>query len=195
MSAKTTVSVFLATPAGFAEKPDQLIETDGADVAPVQLADITGDGRPDLLVPSLKLGVFSVIRMLTSSSMKVEFHLHPMGDKRRFSPKPLASRDLVFQISLGENASDLQAVDMTGDFDGDGHPDLAFGIGKDELALYQGGKASDVFSSEPMATISVRAFGHALTAPLGGGARSDLVLWYPQTAGHRHELALVRPIR
>lgn len=192
-SAKTTVSVFYATPEGFGAKADQIIETDGAAVAQVQLADITGDGQLDLLVPSMKIGLFSIIRILTSSSMKVDFHLHPMGDKKRFAAKPTAARDLVFQLSLNENNSDLQAVDMTGDFDGDGKTDLAFGVGREELALYRGGKAGEVFSAEPMATIAVRAFGHALPVALDQGAKSDLVLWYPETEGHQHELAVVRP--
>jgi FG-GAP-like repeat len=192
-SAKTTVAVYGATSEGFPAKADQLIETDGASVAAVQLADITGDGRPDLLVPSVQMGLFAIIRVLTSSSMRVDFHLHALAATgRRFAPKPTASRDLSFQLNLNENNSDLQAVDMSGDFDGDGHLDLAFGVGRDELALYRGGKANELFSADPVATVAVRAFGHAITAPLDGGARSALVLWYPETKGHQHELSIVR---
>jgi len=194
-SAKTSVLVFYATNDGFGDKPDQTIETDGVSVSSVQLADITGDGQLDLLVPSMKLGLFSIIRMLTSSSMKVDFRLYPMGPKKRFAAEPTATRDLIFQLSLNENQSDLQAVDMTGDFDGDGHPDLAFGVGRDELALYTGGRAKEVFSAEPMTKVAVRAFGHALPISLDGGKRSDLVLWYPETEAHEHELSVVRQSR
>ncbi len=192
-SAKTTVAIYGATAAGFPTKADQTIETDGAAVAAVQLADVTGDGRPDLLVPSAQMGLFAIIRVLTSSSMRVDFHLHAMAATgKTFAPKPTATRDLSFQLNLNENNSDLQAVDMSGDFDGDGHADLAFGVGREELALYRGGKATELFSSDAMATVSVRAFGHALAANLDGGPRSALVLWYPETKGHQQELAVVR---
>lgn len=194
-SAKTSVLIFYATKDGFADKPDQTIESDGVSVSGVQLGDITGDGQLDLLVPRMKINLFSIIRMLTSSSAKVDFHLHPMGPKKRFSADSTASRDLVFQLSLNENKSDLQAVDMTGDYDGDGHADLAFGVGRDELALYTGGRPNEVFSSEPMAKVTMRAFGHTLPVSLDGSKRSDLVLWYPETEGHEHELSVVRVSR
>ena len=191
-SAKTTVSVFYATASGFGVKADQVIETDGASLAAVQLADITGDGKVDLLVPSMKISLFSIIRVLTSSSMKVDFQLHPLGATKRFAAKPSASRGLVFRLKLNSNSSDLQAIDMTGDFDGDGHADLAFGNGLEELALYRGGRATEVFSDGPMTTISVRAYGNAVPAALDGGKRSSLVLFYPRTIEHQHEISVVR---
>ncbi len=191
-AAKTTVSAFYATPSGFGVKPDQVIETDGASLAAVQLADITGDGKVDLLIPSMKISLFSIIRVLTSSSMKVDFQLHALGATKRFAAKPSASRGLVFRLKLDSNSSDLQAIDMTGDFDGDGHADLAFGNGPEELALYRGGSATEVFSEEPMTTISVRAYGHAAPAALDGGKRSSLVLFYPRTLEHQHEISVVR---
>jgi hypothetical protein len=83
-------------------------------------------------------------------------------------------------------------IDMTGDFDGDGHLDLAFATDREELSLFSGGKPGELFSSDPMATISVRAYGQVRPVILDSGRRTDLVLWYPSTRDHRHEISVVR---
>jgi VCBS repeat protein len=189
-SARTTVHIFLGSPEGFRSSADQVIETQGAKLAPVQLADVNGDGKPDLLVPSVEMGLFSVIRILTTKSLKVNFQLHTLGADRHFTEKPTADRNLVFKVDL-DGHSDMQAVDIYGDYDGDGHLDLAFGTAPEELALYRGGLPNEVFSDEPMAKIPVRAYGHLLPVALDGGRRTDLVLWYPDTRGHKHEIAVV----
>jgi hypothetical protein len=87
-SAKTTVCVLYGTPKGFPAKPDQVIDSDGVTMAGVQRADVTGDGLSDLVVPSVQVGIFSIIRMLTSSSVKVGFQLYPMGAKKRSTRRP-----------------------------------------------------------------------------------------------------------
>jgi len=190
-SATTTALVYLGTPGGFHDTPDQTIHSDGASFAGVQLVDVTGDGKPDLLMPSVKIGLFSIVRMLTSKSIKVVWQLYPMGTNHRFAPKPTADRDMVLKLDL-EGHTDMQAIDMDGDYDGDGQRDLAFGTDADELSLYKGGASGDLFADEPMAKVPVRAFGQLLAVPLDGGKRTDLVLWYPGTRGHKKEIAVVR---
>ncbi|MBS2032538.1 MAG: VCBS repeat-containing protein [Deltaproteobacteria bacterium] len=190
-SATTTVFVYLGTPEGFRDKADQVIHSDGASFAGVQLVDLTGDGKPDLVMPSVKIGLFAIVRMLTSKSIKVVWQLYPMGPDRKFAAKPTADRDMVLKLDL-EGHTDLQAIDMEGDYDGDGVRDLAFGTDADELSLFKGGAPGELFSDSPVARVPVRAYGQLLAVALDGGKRTDVVLWYPGTRGHKTEIAVVR---
>jgi hypothetical protein len=191
-SATTTVYLFRGGSGGFSATPDQVLATDGASLTGVQLEDLTGDGRPDLIVPSVKIGLFAIVRMLTSKKLKVNFQLHPWGSvEKKFALKPTAERALTFDLDLSGKSSDPQVIDLHGDYDGDGRADLAFGTDEEELSLYAGGRPGALFADDPLVQIPVRAYGSALPVDLDGKRRSDLVLWYPGTPGHKHELAVV----
>jgi len=190
-SATTTVYLFFGTAKGFADQPDQVIRTEGVNFVGTQIADLTGDGHPDLLIPSFKLSLFAIIRALTAKSAKVKFLLYPFGAaERRFAEKPTAERSLTFKLSL-EGGSDQQAVDMYGDFFGDKRLNLAFGEEEGVLSLYGAGAPGHIFADDPMSKVSVRGYGEVTPFDLEGAGRSDLVLHYPRSAGHESEIAVV----
>ncbi len=189
-SADTSVYLFFGSPRGFAAKPDQTIRTEGASFTTTQIADVTGDGHPDLILPSFKLGIMAIIRMLTSGSAKVKFLLYPFGSNRRFAEKPSAERWLSFDVNL-EGGSDMQAHNIDADFFGNKQHNLAFGTGEGELSLFGAGEPGHLFAEDPMAKVSVRAFGALAPFDLDGSGRSDLVLHYPHTHAHESELAVV----
>ena len=192
-SSTTTVYLFRASATGYADTPDQTLISDGASIAELVLQDITGDGHPDLIIPSVKIGVFAIIRMLTSHKANVGFLLHPfVPAQKKFALKPTADRTLVFDLDLAGKTDDLQAIDMTGDFDADGQKDLVFGVADQSLAIFRGAKQRDhLFEDEALAQINVRAFGSALPVDLDGHGRSDVVLWYAGTPEHKNEIAVI----
>jgi hypothetical protein len=189
-SATTSVYLFLGTAKGFADKPDQVIKTEGINFVGTQLADLTGDGRPDLLIPSFKLSLFAIVRALTSKSAKVSFLLYPYGPNRRFAETPSAERTLNFHLNL-EGGSDQQAVDMYGDYLGDKRLNLAFGDEENQLSIYGSGEPGKLFTEDPVAKIAVRAYGDIETFDLDGRGKSDIVLHYSRSRGHEHELAVL----
>ena len=70
-SAITTTYVFFGQKGGvYAEKADQIIKSQGASGTAVELIDLTADGHPDLVVPSVNIGVLAIIRILTTKSLR-----------------------------------------------------------------------------------------------------------------------------
>jgi hypothetical protein len=190
-SAASTSYVFFGKKGGgYARQPAQVLESEGIGLLETQLVDLTGDGRPDLVVPYTSFGVFALIRMLTAKSVRVDFQVFPFDPKLRgFAEKPAAHRALTFHLTLAGD-SDLQAVNLAADYTGDGKPDLAFGTGEDELSIFPG-LGGGAFAEEPAAVVEVGAAGKIEAVDLDGKGRSDLVLHYPQTRGHRGEIVVL----
>jgi len=174
---------------GYAKAPDQVLKSEGIGFIGEQLIDLTGDGHPDLLVPSMSFGVLALVRVLTTQTVKVDFQVLPfLPDKRRFAEQPLAERTLKFGVSLSGD-SDFRAVDFTGDYDGDKRPDLVFGTDDKELSFYRA--RSGVLSDEVAETVPVRAVGSVQPVDLDGKGRSDLILFSPSTKGSKGEIVVL----
>ena len=176
---------------GYAREPAQVLKSEGVGPLELQLLDVTGDGHPDLIVPSMSFGVLALVRVLTTKTVKVVFQVFPFLPKeRRFAEEPLAERELKFRLSLSGDA-DLQAVDFSGDYDGDKKPDLAFGTGEEELSIFLSRGASAVVADDASERVEVRAMGVVQPVDLDGKGRSDLLLHFPSTKGHRGEIVVL----
>jgi len=191
-SALATSLVFFGQKGGgYALRPDQTLKSEGASGSEVELVDLTGDGHPDLVVPSVNIGVFAIIRVLTTKTLNVNFQLFPfLPASRRFADKPAAERVLKFHVSLSGN-TDLQALDEQGDYNGDRRPDLVFGTGEDELSIFAGIGGKEIFTADAVETIPVRGYGEVQPVDLDGKGRDDLVLSFPSTKDHRSEIVVL----
>jgi hypothetical protein len=175
---------------GYPDKPAQIIRSEGVGIFQTQLLDVTGDGRPDLIVPETTFGIFTIIRMLTAKTAVVDFQIFPFEPgRRRFADLPVAERELKFKLALSGD-SDLQAVHLGADLTGDGRPDLVFGSADDELSIFPNDPVK-LFVDDPAEVVEVRSSGSVEAVDLDGKGRSDLVLYYPQTRGHRGEIVVL----
>jgi VCBS repeat protein len=189
-SARSTSYVFLGRKDGFGKQPVQELESEGVTLLQPQLLDMDGDGHPDLVVPYTSFGVFALIRMLTAKTAKVTFQIFPFDPRtRRFAPEPASERSLSFRIPLSGD-TDLQAVSLAADVTGDHKPDLIFGAAEEELEIYPALGGGE-FASSPVEVVEVRAAGVLDAVDLDGKGRSDLLLHYPQTGGHRGEIVVL----
>ena len=191
-SAESTSYVFFGTKGAlrFAREPAQVLLSEGIGLLQTQLLDVTGDGRPDLIVPYTSFGVFALIRMLTAKTARVDLQVFPFEARgRRFAPEPVSERPLKLRIPLAGD-SDLQAVSVSADVTGDGKPDLIYGAAEDELDIYPSLGGGE-FALEPAEAVAVRSAGVLDAVDLDGKGRSDLILSYPQTSGHRGEIMVL----
>jgi hypothetical protein len=191
-SAATTSFVYFGRRGGvYPDRADQVIRNEGASGTEVELFDVTGDGRTDLVVPSVNIGVLAIIRVLTTKTLKVNFQVFPFDAKaRRFAEQPAAERELKFKVSLSGEAG-AQAADMRGDYNGDRRPDLAFGTDENELSIFLGSAAQGLFEEDAHEEIQVPAFGQLESVDLDRQGKSDMVLHYPRTRGHKREVVVL----
>jgi hypothetical protein len=191
-SAATTSFIYFGRRGGgYPDKPDQVIRNEGASGTEVELFDVTGDGRTDLVVPSVNIGVMAIIRILTTKRLKVNFQVFPFDPaRRRFAERPAAERELKFKLSLS-GESGAQAADMRGDYNGDHRPDLAFGTDDDELSIFPGTGGSELFDDDALEEIAVPSFGVIEALDLDRQGKTDLVMHYPNTRGQRGNIVVL----
>jgi hypothetical protein len=191
-SAATTHLLYLGRRGGgWPAEPDQTLKIDGLGGSDtVEPIDLTGDGHPDLIVPTVTLGVWNIIRMLTTKTLSVTFQVFPFLPERHFSDKPVAQRELKFKISLAGD-SDLPALEIHGDFNGDRHPDLAFGMSDSEIGIFAGVAGGGLVTKDPVERIKVDSRGRLVAVDLDRKGKDDIVLFYPSTLGHRHEIVVL----
>jgi hypothetical protein len=191
-SASTTNLLYLGRRGGgWPAEPDQTLKVDGLGGGDsVEPIDLTGDGHPDLIVPTVSLGVWNIIRMLTTRMISVTFQVFPFLPDRRFADKPVAQRELKFKISLAGD-SDLPALEIHGDYNGDRRPDLAFGISDGEIGIFPGIGGGGLVTKDPIERIKVDSRGRLVAVDLDRKGKDDIVLYYPSTLGVRNEVVVL----
>jgi hypothetical protein len=176
------VSVWWGGPEGFGEEPDQMIISEGTASAGARFLDVNGDGRKDLVLPSIKFSIAAIIRILVTRSIKVYFNIFLLNDDDRLSERPDFTKEVKFKIDLS-GESDSQAMDLEGDYDGDKRTDFVFATGKDELAVYLGEAAGKnrLFSKNPATKVRADAYGELMSHDLNDDGYFDMIIYYPES--------------
>jgi hypothetical protein len=189
-SAATTNYVYLGRRSGgWDDKPNQILRSEGLGGIGLELLDVTGDGRPDLIMPTVVMGVWQIVRVLTTKTLKVNLQVFPFGSDRKFADKPSAERELRFHVALSGDG-DLPAFDLRGDYNGDRRRDLAFGDDGDQIGFYLGQDGARL-GKDAVEHANVNAAATVDPVDLDGKGKDDLVLHYPNTRGHRSEVIVL----
>jgi FG-GAP-like repeat len=173
---RIVTSVYLNRAGNLAPQPDVRVEHDG--FASTLLAkDLNGDGRRDLVVPVVKIGVRNLVSNLLTNRVDVSLLAHLYRDGGIFTAAPDWTRSFSYQIDMSDGVM-LQGIwpNVEGDFDGDGKADLLV-AGNDEVAVYRGTPGT-LFAREPAARLPIKTSSRAIVRDLTGDRHADLVMWY-----------------
>jgi hypothetical protein len=119
----------------FSAQPDQTITVEG--ITPgVNIGDINGDGRKDLLFSSIRVGFWNIVKNLISKQVDIDTSIYLLQSDNRYPIRPDFQQKDSYRIDLTHGIRFHGTwPTLGGDFTGDGHRDLL--IARDEkITLY-----------------------------------------------------------
>lgn len=180
-SLRSVINLFWGSPTGYPQVPHQVIISEGSISTVMNLRDVNGDGDLDLIMPSLKLSITAIIRILITRNIPITFNIFLCHDGQRYSDRPDFSKEVKFKIDF-EGESDTQAMTLDGDYNGDGINDFVLATDNDRLSIYLGSREEkELFSRKPASEIEADAFGDLVAEDLNNDGYSDMILHYPNT--------------
>jgi hypothetical protein len=165
---------------GFRDDPDQVIKV--ADALPDLLffKDLDGDGKEELVIPTMKLGIMSFVRILTSGVLKIKVLIFDDDPNGVLEAEPRFVHPLTAHFDFSGTNHIASGLD---DFNGDGKMDLVFGTKKDEISVFRGygGRGNRMFGREPVRVIHGDATDALITSDLDGDGKGDIILYHPRS--------------
>ncbi|MBI4881015.1 MAG: VCBS repeat-containing protein [Planctomycetes bacterium] len=162
-------------------------------VLPPKLIDLDGDGRTDLLVPTIEeVDHLKLMRIFVARSLRMSYSIFRNREGVRYARTPDEVREITFPLdyaSLGGGFSVANQMIYTfdGDFDGDGVKDFLVKRSPAELAVHRGGgdasfareatRLLDIEDSAPFLSVDARCW------DFDQDGRDDLFLHYVARAG------------
>jgi hypothetical protein len=169
-------TVHLNRTGSLSSRPDVRIEHEGF-ATTLFAKDLNRDGKRDLVVPLVRLGVKNVMRNLLSNRAEVSLLAHLYRQPGIYNSTPDWTRNFTYQIDMSDGIS-LQGVwpKIDGDFDGDGRADLLV-AGDDEVVVYLAAPET-VFAPGPAARVAVKTSPRLILEDLTANKHTDIVMWY-----------------
>jgi len=172
------LNIFRGSPDDYSDSPQQVIISEGTASAETRISDVNGDGRMDLIMPSVKISITSIIRILLTRSLPINFNIFLLNEDGSFSERPDFSKEVKLKIDFS-GETDTPAMSLEGDYDGDKRKDFVSANDEDELSIYRGVEDEDkLFSDDSAVEINVNAFGRLSVYDLNDDDYSDIIIRY-----------------
>lgn len=181
-----------ATGLSFIAEPDTEIVLDSVPTE-VVIADFNGDGRQDFYIPTTKIGVGTIVRVLLRGSANLDVDFYLLSEQRRYSAKADFRQQAKIEVSISNLRFDMPLFKLI-DLNGDGRKALVLGEAGRELRFYQPDR-NRLFSrvSEKVALPLPRDASRVTVLDLNGDGKQDLILPFDSldTEGQRNQLILL----
>ncbi|MCD6379876.1 VCBS repeat-containing protein [bacterium] len=179
-SLRGVLNIYLGKQGNYSVIPQQVIISEGTASVETMIRDVNGDGRLDLIMPSVKISITSIIRILLTRSIPINFNIFLLNEDGSFSDRPDFSKAVKLKIDFS-GESDSPAMNLAGDFNGDKRKDFVYATDEDELSIYLGVVDDDkLFSDDAVVKVKINAFGELSSYDLNNDGYSDMIIRYPQ---------------
>lgn len=162
----------------FPQSPDQVIRGSGVQVL-TDVVDFDGDGRLDIFIPTVKVGLTQIIQMLITRTIDVEGALYLMGKDGRYPSSPSYKRS--FTVNFDFKSHYEEPVYQAEDLNGDGRLDILTSRDRTELEGFYGNPVG-AFGKSPDLRFRVKLPGHGgervKALHLNADRRADVVITY-----------------
>jgi len=162
----------------FNQKANTQIVADGT-LANLQLLDVNGDGKMEVLVSSFDIGVTQIIGALLSGSIDQDVFVFSLNQNNQYDKKPLFSEEVDLNFSLSSGSTG-QPVLLSADLNGDGLKELVLSVSEKRLAIHIGTIDKELFVSKPKRQhIQLPQNGAMLSAvDLNGDKKEEIIIRY-----------------
>lgn len=170
---------------GFDVSPSSIISSDGIQFGNNRV-DLDGDGRQEVLVASVDLGIGTIVRALLTRSVGLDLSIYRMnGDSYPDEPNLTRRVTATFDFSSGEI---FVPAFIPADIDGDGHKDLLLQDGDDELKAYLGTGDDGLFADRPLQFDMLLPKGQdtITAADIDADGVDELILVFNKEGADRH---------
>jgi hypothetical protein len=105
----------------FNKVPDHIIINRGLQIYS-KIVDLNHDGKMDIYIPIIEIGVFNFISMLISGDIEITVLWYVMDDSGNYRKKPDFEMEVTFELDT--KGRKFPVSTFGGDFNGDGHKDF-----------------------------------------------------------------------
>jgi hypothetical protein len=181
-SIRTRLELFLGRRGAFyPDVPDRILTVPGVGTLP-DLADLDGDGRKDLVVPSLRTDILSGVRAAMVREVTLTYYVFACGKDGLWEKEPAFEEDAQLPVSDIEKGQTVPGAAFDGDFDRDGRRDrLAFSEGA--LRIHPGIPGKGLrFAEEPRWEIRAEVSNDFRVEDFDGDGASDVLFFHADKA-------------
>lgn len=173
-------------------QPDTEISIDSVPTD-VVIADFNGDGRKDFYIPTTKIGVGTIVRVLLRGSANLDVDFYLLSADRTYPAKANFRQQAKIDVSISNLRFDMPLFQLI-DLAGDGRKSLVLGEGRNELRFFAPDNAR-LFSrnSDKVALPLPRDASRVKVMDLNGDGKEDLILPFDSldAEGQRNQLQIL----
>lgn len=176
-SYQTSVQLFKGRPnGGFNQNAGQQFSVANGASNPF-IYDLNRDGRPDLIIPSLKLGFMSTLKILLLKSVEVNIAVYLQNQMDEFPEKPDFEKSFSFAVDISQNIDYSGILSLEGDYNGDSRNDLLIHEGDGILKIYSN-TTGGIFEGSACREIQILRPDGISIADLNGDSKDEIIAHY-----------------
>lgn len=157
------------------DTPDRVLVSEGA-IATVEVLDLDGDGRVELIDARIPMGVLPLVEALLQRAIDADVFVYKVGADGRMGDDPWIERSISVPFNFDTNRPMGFFPDYHADIDGDGVSDLLMSGKGDVVEVYLGG---DGRFEKRAASQKADTTGRLRFGDLNGDKLTDLLIYDP----------------
>ncbi len=156
------------------------------------LHDLNNDGRVDIVIPALKIGITALMKMLILSRLDLDLDIYLQGAGGRYPDEPSLSTSISAMVDLNSgNISYGENIAITGDFNGDNLSDFLIETGDGTLDIYFGAIGT-VLAGKPGWSYKLPKPSSIMAADCDNDGISEILAFYGSADVDHNKIRVVR---